>query len=338
MTFDKPRRGFLLGKFMPPHAGHQHLCDFASAYAESLTILVCSLEREPIDGALRHAWMRELYPRARVLHMTEDIPQTPEDDPDFWPIWRAAIGRLHPEPIDAVFASESYGLRLAQELGASFVPVDPGRMAFPVSGTAIRDNPFANWRYLPAPVRAHYARRVCLFGPESTGKTTLARHLAERLETVCAPEFGRTYTDVFGTECAPDDLSRIAAGQSAAIAATARAANRLLITDTDAVLTAVWSDMLTGQRPSDLAGPLPLCDLYLLCDIDAPWVDDGTRYFPDDQVRRDFMKRCVAELRARGARWQRLSGGWLARETAAVRAISDAFPELEFDPGSSQTD
>ena len=338
MTFEKPKRGFLLGKFMPPHAGHQYLCDFASAYAESLTILVCSLAREPINGQLRFNWISELYPAARVLHLTDDIPQAPEDHPDFWPIWREVIRRLHPEPIDAVFASEPYGLQLAKELGADFVPVDPDRLAFPISGTAIREDPYANWRYLPAPVRAHFARRVCLFGPESTGKTTLAGRLAERFDTVCAPEFGRTYTDVFGTECSPDDLSRIAAGQTAAIAAAARAANRLLITDTDAVLTAVWSDMLTGQRPPELAGSLPLCDLYLLCDIDALWVDDGTRYFPGDQVRRDLMEQCVAELRARDAHWQRLSGGWPERETAAVQAISDAFPELELGHESSQTD
>ena len=50
-------RGFVLGKFMPPHQGHVLLCDFARAYCETLTILVCSLESEPIPGRLRHAWM-----------------------------------------------------------------------------------------------------------------------------------------------------------------------------------------------------------------------------------------------------------------------------------------
>lgn len=319
---------------MPPHAGHLHLCDFASAYADDLTIMVCSLSTEPIDGALRHAWMSELYPRARVIHWPHDIPQTPEDHPDFWPIWRAAVREIHPEPIDVVFASEPYGVKLAEVLGAEFVPVDPQRAAFPVSGTAVRADPFGNWAFLPAPVRAHYARRVCLFGPESTGKTTLTAALARQFQTSHAPEYGRTYTDYFGVDCTPDDLLRIAAGQTAAIAAAARQSNRVMFTDTDAVMTAVWADMLTGGRPAELAGPLPICDLYLLCDIDAPWIDDGTRYFPDQSVRRAFMDRCRAELEARGARYHTLSGGWAERESDALSALAEAFPELGQGPSA----
>ena len=75
----KPRRGFVLGKFMPPHAGHVYLCDFGRAYVEELTILVCSLPTDPIPGALRLQWMRDLFPTARVIHCEEILPQVPED-------------------------------------------------------------------------------------------------------------------------------------------------------------------------------------------------------------------------------------------------------------------
>ena len=163
-------RGFLLGKFMPPHLGHVHLCEFAQAYVDQLTILVCSLDDDPIAGTLRLGWMRELFSRCRVLHQDERVPQTPEEHPDFWPIWRDIVRRHHPEPIDAVFASEHYGARLAEEVGARFVPVDPARLTVPISATRVRENPHAAWPYLPAPVRAHYVRTVCVFGPESTGK------------------------------------------------------------------------------------------------------------------------------------------------------------------------
>src|SRR6185437_14432598 len=171
-------RGFLLGKFMPPHNGHLMLCDFARAYCDELTVLVCTRPSEPIDGMLRYEWMRELCPDARVVHFDRDTPQEPSDHPEFWTIWRGIVRQAHPEPIDCVFASEAYGARLAEEAGAKFVPFDPLRLATPVSSTAIREDPFANWQFLPPPVRAHYSRSVCLHGPESTGKSTLAAALA----------------------------------------------------------------------------------------------------------------------------------------------------------------
>jgi len=321
------RRGFLLGKFMPPHAGHQFLCDFARAYCDELTILVCSLEREPIPGDLRLAWMRELYPDCRVAGFTEEVPQEPGEHSHFWTIWREIVRAAHPEPIDVVFASEAYGARLAEEVGARFVPVDPLRAFAPVSGTAVRRDPVAAWPWLPEPVRRHYRRTVCLFGPESTGKTTLAAALAAEYATCVAPEYGRTYTEVFGVECRPEDLVRIALGHEAAMAAAAKRAGPLMICDTDPVLTAVWSDMLTGGRDPQLANA-PLCDLYLLTDVDEPWVDDGTRYFPDESTRRRFFQACERELVVHGARYVRIGGPYETRLAQARAAIDDAFPAV----------
>jgi NadR type nicotinamide-nucleotide adenylyltransferase len=312
---------------MPPHAGHLFLCEFARRYSDEVTVLVCTLEREPIPGPLRFAWMQELLPWANVRHFDADVPQEPSEHPDFWSIWREIVLKAHPERIDHVFASDDYGLRLAEEVGATFLPVDPQRSAFPISGTRIRDKPFAEWNFLPPPVRAYYAKRICLFGPESSGKTTLAGQLAGHFATVVAPEYGRAYTDVFGVDCAADDLLNIANGQAAAIAAAARAANRILITDTDPVLTAVWAEMLLGQRLPGLDRVEP-SDFYLLTDIDTPWADDGTRYFPDDATRRRFFDLCVRELEIRHLPFVRLSGNAETRFRTAIQAIAARYPEL----------
>ena len=59
--------GLVLGKFLPPHAGHLYLIETALREVDHLTVLVCSLEREPIPGALRFHWMRELAPRPFFL-------------------------------------------------------------------------------------------------------------------------------------------------------------------------------------------------------------------------------------------------------------------------------
>lgn len=325
----KPAKGFLLGKFMPPHQGHVFLADFARAYCEQLTILVCSLPEDPIPGGLRWAWMKELFPDCRVLWCREDLPQEPADHPQFWDIWRDVVHR-YAGKVDVVFASEGYGHRLAAEAGARFVPVDNARLARPVSGTAVRADPFAQWDFLPQPVRPYFVKRVCLFGPESTGKSALAGYLGRRFGAVVVPEYGRTYTEAFGVEVQASDIQRIVQGHLAAVAAAKRQTKRVLIEDTDPVLSAVWAAMLeTGLDPwfdtfDDYA------DLYLLCDTSIPWVNDGSRYFPGDADRHRFFEACEVELRKRGVRYVTISGAdWAERENQAVHAVMHAFPGLE---------
>lgn len=147
------RRGFLLGKFLPPQEGHRFLVESALAMTDETTVLVCSTSAEPIPGALRYKWMRDMAPRARVLHLDRDLPQKPEDHPNFWPTWRAAIMSLLGEPPTHVFASEPYVFRLAQELGARPVLVDPAREAVPINGSAILAAPHRHWPFIPQEVR-----------------------------------------------------------------------------------------------------------------------------------------------------------------------------------------
>ncbi|MDR3526577.1 MAG: AAA family ATPase [Rhizomicrobium sp.] len=320
-------RGFLLGKFLPPHRGHLMLCDFARHYCDELTILVASNPHEPIAGALRYEWMRELVPNARIVHFDKDVPQEPKDHPDFWRIWREIVASVHPEPIDFVFTSETYGERLALETGAKHVPFDPGRHVAAISGTAIRDNPYRHWDFLPAPVRAYYVKTVCLFGPESTGKSTLARKLAAHYGTIAAPEYGRTYCEEFGTYCTADDLRAIVKGQRALEYAAKRQANRFLILDTDRLMTALWADMLLGVRPPDLDAIEETADFYIFPDIDIPWADDGTRYFPGDDARRRFYAACRDELVKRGLPFASIGGEHDNRLKAAIAAVDKFFPE-----------
>ena len=322
------RRVFVLGKFMPPHAGHLHLCAFAQNLCDELTILVCSLEREPIPGALRHAWMSALFPKARVLHCSEEVPQDPSEHPDFWDIWRDLVKRYHPEPIDRVFASEAYGLRLAQELEARFWPCDLDREAFDVSGTQVRNHPGRHWEMIAEPARTWYSRTIVLHGPESTGKSTLGKRLAQRYGGMFVPEFGRVYCETFGTECSAQDLLNIAEGQDAAIDAARERAAPLIMSDTDAILTEVWSHMMLGRSAFTAKPPRAAGHLYLLTDIDQPWINDGTRVYGKDEERRKFFDLSEAALREYDLDFVHLKGSWEAREATACAAIEARFAHL----------
>ena len=305
--------GMVLGKFMPPHMGHKYLIDFARNYVENLTVLVGTLISEPIPGDLRHRWVKELFPDVNVLHLTDENPQYPEEHPDFWQIWHDSIRRLIPSGPDYVFASEDYGWKLAEILGAEFVPVDVGREIVPISGTAVRDNPYENWQYIPECVKPYFVKRVCIFGPESTGKSTLTKRLAEHFHTVYVSEYARIVIEANDGRCCIEDIEKIARGQIASEDALVRQANRLLFCDTDLLTTTIWSRELFGKCPKwvEESANERKYDLYLLLDVDVPWVDDIVRYLPE--ARKSFFDECEAVLKKCQANYVVIAGSWSER-------------------------
>lgn len=320
------KRGFLLGKFMPPHAGHMALIGAAQALVDELTVLVCWLPDDPIAGETRLAWMRELLPDCRVVGHGEIVPQAPDESPDFWPIWRGIVAAAHPEPIDYLFAGEDYGAELARQVGGLFVPLGGRVLGLgddPVAGlsaSAVRAGPEAHWTYLPAPVRLHYRRTICLHGAESVGKTTLAALLAQETGALTVGEYGRSHCEAHREPLTLDDLLLIGRAQQAIIAATAEWAGPLLIADTDALMTAAWCEMLLGERPQELM-QAPKADLYLLLEPDLPWIDDGTRFFSDPADRHRFARIVEQVLDDAGVPFVRISGHGEERLTAARTAI-----------------
>lgn len=169
--------------------------------------------------------------------------------------------------------------------------------------------------------------RVALMGPESTGKTTLARRLAAHYGTIAVPEYGRLYCEIFGNECDAADLLAIVRGQQLLEEAAARKARRLTVLDTDAVMTAVWSDVLLGHRLAAL-NDVPTADLYLLTNVDVPFERDAIRYFPEQGQRARMFELCQAELERRALPFVVVGGDREARFATSVAAIEARFPEL----------
>ena len=162
---------------------------------------------------------------------------------------------------------------------------------------------------------------ICLHGPESTGKSTLIEQLAARFGTVFVPEYGRTFAETHGTDFSMADLVEIAqTHDSMTRAALATCADPLFL-DTDPLMTAVWADMLFGTRDPWFAAWRGTADLYLLLDIDLPWIDDGTRLFGSAAARRRFFDLSRAELDRRGVRYALVRGRGPDRLAAALAAI-----------------
>ncbi len=322
------RRGFILGKFMPPHAGHVALCRAAAAMVEELTILVCSMPHDDMPGEQRTQWMREIFPDCRIVSFCGDVPQHPSESDEFWPIWTGITHDAHPEPINFVFAGEDYGMELARRVGGTFIPLGArilgadGRGLGGLSGTIIRDNPAKYWKYLPAPVRRDQVKTIVLHGSESVGKSTLAKQLAEHWDTPWVPEYGRSHCEMHGNDLTPADLETIAAAHQAMIEAAREWSGPVLISDTDWLMTRAWSMMLLGR---ELSGPAyELADLYLYLPPNLPWVDDGTRMFAQETQRVRFDALCRDELAAHHAKVAVIDappGDRLEQALAAIAAL-----------------
>ena len=170
--------------------------------------------------------------------------------------------------------------------------------------------------------------RVCVTGPESTGKTTLAEQVALFVGTEWVPEASRIYAERVARDLSVADVEPIAREHIArADAAAERVAARkgtALVLDTDLLSTVVYaqhyyafdSPWLDGEERARRA------DLYLLCDVDVPWVPDGIR---DRPAHRDAMfamfRDAVAERRVQ---FVVLRGDWDARWKAARTAVQRA--------------
>lgn len=322
------RRGFLLGKFMPIHEGHILLCEIAAAQVDQLTVLLCSRDCEPINGHLRLEWARDsLHGNINVIHLHRDIPQEPSEHADFWAIWRQTIQQLHPEPIDWVFGSESYVLRLAEELDAQAFIFDQPRELIQISATLIRAQPQQYWDYIPAAVRPYFQHRIVLLGAESTGKTQLCQALAEYFKTRHIPEYGRNYDAVFKQDSAwlAKDLINIATGHAAIQHQIARRSGYLLFEDTDFLQTLVWAEYLLGQLPPALlscAKQWQPATHYLLLTSEVEWHDDGTRYSADADVRRWFFERLQQWLVHFECSYQIITGAdWPQRTKQAIQYV-----------------
>ena len=168
-------------------------------------------------------------------------------------------------------------------------------------------------------------RTICLHGPESTGKSTMAPRLAQHFGTKCIAEFGRTYCEAYGTDLTMADLVMIARSHDAKVQAELARGDYPVILDTDPLMSAVWADMMFGRRDPWFDRWQGTADLYLLFDIDLPWVEDGTRMFGSHRDRQRFFDLSRRELERRGVPWVLIRGDGSRRYLNALAAIRAAL-------------
>src|SRR5574338_289925 len=149
-------------------------------------------------------------------------------------------------------------------------------------------------------------KKIVVIGPESTGKSTLCEKLAAHYNTLWVPEYAREYLEKNGTEYTYNDLLTIAKGQigmeediSSQLSVIAAQQPPKLITDTsslrphylfidtDMYVMKVWAEFVYNKCHNWILNQIAerKYDLYLLCNVDLPWIEDALREYPDKKIR-----------------------------------------------------
>lgn len=171
-------------------------------------------------------------------------------------------------------------------------------------------------------------KKVVVIGPESTGKSTLCSELAAHYRTAWVPEYAREYLLKNGTNYTYEDLLIIARGQVGLEEKLSRRSEEinhsLLFIDTDMYVMKVWCEFVFDKcHPYILQQIVERkYDLYLLCNIDLPWVADELREYPDLANRQKLFNMYKDILINQHIPWAIISGNYRERLESAINVVN----------------
>ncbi|RAW02707.1 AAA family ATPase [Pseudochryseolinea flava] len=162
-------------------------------------------------------------------------------------------------------------------------------------------------------------KKICLYGPESTGKSTLAINLAHRFETTFVPEVAREM--LITNDFSEQDIINIGVAHAERINDKLSSANEILFCDTDVITTQIYAQYYLQVVPEilyKLEAEMSY-DHYFLMDIDVPWVADGLRDL--GHKREEMFAIFKSALEKRNIAYTLLQGDFREREDVIVNWI-----------------
>lgn len=309
-------RGIVIGKFYPPHLGHNYLIDTALKNCDEVDVLVVDNPAYKIPSERRAEWLQARHPQAHV----RIIPDLYDDDNS--PGWALHTMRFLGYTPDVVYSSEAYGKTWAESMGCKHVDVDITRTTVPISGTKVRQDLLDSWDYLSPQTKAGMALRIVIVGAESTGTTTLSRALAEALNAPWVPEVGRSYTEsILTTDYVwnDEDFYSIGRLQQAYENEIAARSNGVIVCDTNATATELWQRRYTGSTTKQMRAIAAhdTVDLYIITGDEIPFVQDGIR--DGEQVRHQMHRWFMQRIKKSGVPYIVVSGSREERLTTALK-------------------
>ncbi|MDR2846452.1 MAG: AAA family ATPase [Candidatus Methanoplasma sp.] len=324
------KTGLTLGKYSPFHKGHAMVIETMIREMDEVIVVIYDSKLTTIPLQVRAGWIRRLYPEVRVIEAwdgPEGYSSEREHEVAEEEYIKSLIGDVK---ISAFYSSEYYGAHMSAALGCEDRRVDEARALVPISATMIRGDPFRYRGYMDSTVYRDMIVKVVFLGAMSTGKTTIAKALAEKFDTTYSEEYGRYYWNDHHVDrrIGFEDFDIIAKRHIEWEDAAILDANRYLFVDTNAITTYMYALDYHGRAPP-LLTQIALenasrYDLFFLCEDDIPYDDTWDR--SGDGKRHVFHKQIIADLEQRRIPYIPLTGTLEQRMRKVEEVLRDYVP------------
>lgn len=323
--------GMYGGSFNPLHLGHVACIIRAAGMCERLIVVISEGRlRDEIDVRIRYRWVYEVTSHignVEIFVLSDDAPSKGEYGEDLWMADAERVKKFAGERIDAVFCGSDYG---EDSWWGKCYP--EARLVIfrrnEISSTAIRRDPYGNWDMLPNVVKPHYVKRVLVTGSESSGKSTLARNLANYFNTNLLEEVGRDMSERSGTDemMLRGDFTDILLTHKLLERSLMRTSRMVLFEDTDCLVTKFFMEFLgasdeRNEALADAIAGLNSYDLILFLEPDVRFVDDGSRSRIIASDRESYSGRLKEIYLGAGFRLTEIRGSYDERFTKSVELV-----------------
>lgn len=311
-------------KAWPFHVGHEFLIKSAMAIADTTVVLVMDSYVRDTYGYTRldavidiqRRFVKDIKERRLILLTgVDESPETEYDEngtalsEEFWNYWvDMAKNQTYGIGLDYIVTSDLYGKEWARRLGVKWIPIDPDRAIYPISGTEIRASTLEYWDYLADTTKQHLQKKIAVVGPESSGKSTLVKKLTDYYGDFSGiTEYGRTLSVALRHDMTIEDFEIIFKMQKSMIDTVANQTLKpVIVTDTEAFTTYQFMEVYNVGTPKErwdmyekyVAPQMGYFDHFVLLPPILKWDDDGERKVSSYKERKkmydgmfDYVKR-----------------------------------------------
>lgn len=322
--------GMYGGTFNPMHNGHLECIIKAACMCEKLYIVLSiGNNRDEVDYRVRYRWLYQATKHignVEIFTISDDCESKQEYTLEVSKADSEYVKKHIGEPIDVVFCGSDYD-------ADSFWNVNYPDSEFyvfernDISSTAIREDLYGHWDWLPTFVRPYYVKKVLLIGVESSGKSVMTVNLANYYNTNYIEEAGRDLSEKSGTDTLmlDEDFTEILLTQKLNEMKAVEQSNRVLFCDTDCLITQFFLKFLGGNEEniklSDAIDALNSYDLVLFLAPDVKWVQDGDR---STEIRdnRDKYRKMIADIyESHGKKFEYIEGDYLTKFNRCVELV-----------------
>lgn len=322
--------GMYGGTFNPMHNGHLECIIKAACMCEKLYIVLSiGNNRDEVDYKVRYRWLYQATKHignVEIFTISDDCETKQEYTLEASKADSEYVKKHIGEPIDVVFCGSDYD-------ADSFWNVNYPDSEFyvfernDISSTAIREDLYGHWDWLPTFVRPYYVKKVLLIGVESSGKSVMTVNLANYYNTNYIEEAGRDLSEKSGTDTLmlDEDFTEILLTQKLNEMKAVEQSNRVLFCDTDCLITQFFLKFLGGNEEniklSDAIDALNSYDLVLFLAPDVKWVQDGDR---STEIRdnRDIYRKMIADIyESHGKKFEYIEGDYLTKFNKCVELV-----------------